>query len=162
MIVSKWDTLIGMWSWRLMLLFMAGHVVTAQDGTLAKSLMVAKAFAGCYELRVPSDTPARELPTSFQLTMLRDGATREGPTFIAQNLGPKAQYSISSWKANSDDTISVSWSTGYVGYRLLLSGSRDELHGTARYWTDTGPGRGANRNPVTVRAQRVACKDPAK
>jgi len=149
-------------------LFVPLHLAIAQD-SLGARYQLAKPFAGCYELRVPawSETIAKQndlLPTRFQLTLqfdLKNG--KKG--FVARNLDSRVHYFLmSSWNANSDGSLDLSWSTGFVEYRIRLAGPAAELRGTANYWTDTDPyphDMGTNRNSVTVVAHRVVCQDSA-
>ena len=68
---------------------------------------------------------------------------------------------LSSWHLNSDGTLHVVWSTGYVGYHIQLGGTGTELRGTARYFTDTDPVPPGPRT-VKVVVQRAECKDSQK
>ena len=147
----------------LVLFFVSAHLALAQENTLLRSF----AFVGCYELHTPTSDSASAkrkkgdfLPRRFQLT------TRPSieDTFVARNLDSQVRWDLSmlsSWHLNSDGTVHVVWSTGYVGYHIQLGGTGTELRGTARYFTDTDPVPPGPRT-VKVVVQRAECKDSQK
>jgi hypothetical protein len=137
---------------------------------LSRSAELARRFAACYELSVPSWSVSQTkqdkiLPLRFQLTMVPDSASRD---FIAKNQDPKTYYMVGhDWKVTPDGTLELIWGTGYVGYTIrftslaaaTLSARTDtELHGTAHYFTDAPilPGE----PDFSVVARRVACPQP--
>ena len=46
--------------------------------------------------------------------------------------------SLSSWTPKDASRFQITWSTGYVRYRVFLSGSGGSFCGTAHYFEDTG------------------------
>ena len=132
----------------LVLLAMCGRVALAQD------LGEAKAFVGCYSLRVEGrprvDYGEQFLPKQFELETRRvyDG-------FPAKSLDSRIHWdlSFSSWNVKDDGSLALNWSTGYVGWAIQLYRSgRDDLSGTARFWTDTGSEHRSSR--VVVRTAK--------
>jgi hypothetical protein len=100
-----------MWVSRLAFLLVSASLAVGQDTTFVKSLVLARPFAGCYELHVPdwnaADTKANDLlPTRFQLTMRLESLSG-GKAFVAQNLDPKVHYEMifAFWKPNPDGTL---------------------------------------------------------
>lgn len=132
----------------LFLLAVYGQIGLAQD------LAAAKAFAGCYSLRIEgrlrNDYGNQVLPKQFELKTQRvsDG-------FVAINLDSRIRWdlSLSSWNVKDDGSLALNWSTGYVGWAIQLyrSGPND-LSGAARFWTDNGSERRSSR--VVVRTAR--------
>jgi hypothetical protein len=125
----------------------------------------ARPFAGCYELHVPAWTAEETrrndlLPMRFRLTLQLDPSSK-GRGFVARSLDSRTHYVMtSSWHIDSDGALALGWGTGYVGYRIHLTGSAQVLSGTAYYWTDTDPYPPKNaRSFMKVVAHRTECKD---
>jgi hypothetical protein len=140
----------------------------------AQETGVTKQFAGCYVLSVVAQHPTMNrdndvLPKRFLLTSHsfpyhKDSA---GKIFKARSLDPKIRWDLplSSWTVTDDGYLQISWSTGYVGYRVKLGWDKGSYRGTAHYWTDTDPlplDSFTTRNPAAVHAHRVECKDSEK
>jgi hypothetical protein len=96
----------------------------------------------------------------FQLT-LQLVPSSKGKGFVARSLDSRMPYTMtSSWYIDSDGAVALGWSTGYVGYRIHLTGSAQALSGTAYYWTDTDPYPPKSvRSSINVVAHRTECKD---
>ena len=145
----------------VLVLVSGAHLAIVQENAIRRSLE----FVGCYELHVVGERQTKTkntedlFPRRFQLVM-RPSADKDG--FAVRTLDPKVadsslMASMSSWNANLDGTLSIVWSTGYVGYSVRLKRSGTELRGTAHYFTDTDPFPPTNRDSSVV-AQRVECK----
>jgi len=133
----------------LIFLLTCGIVVTAQDSK------ATQAVAGCYELetegwrgwlfRFPGP------PRRFELT----------EDFEAKDLDTKQRWVLASfWRVTDKGKVVIAWSTGFVGWSILLSKSGTDLRGTADYYTDIDSG--TTRHPEPVVAHPVDCKALAK
>lgn len=139
----------------LIFLLTCGYIAAAQDSK------AAQAFAGCYELRVEGwrsfilDSP----PRRFQLT------TRPVESgFEARDLDSKrweGSTTLTAWNVTDEGKVEIGWSTGFVGWDILLSKSGANLRGTAHYFTDTDDLNKPSR-PLTVVAHSVDCETLAR
>jgi hypothetical protein len=89
------------------------------------------------------------LPSRFQLT------TRAmGRGFAVKNFDARVREKLplSSWNLKDDGKIQIIWSTGFVGWEILIS--RD-LRGMAGFFTDTNPQPSSD---VAVVIHAVDCK----
>src|SRR5208337_823587 len=91
----------------LIFLLTCGHVVTAQDSK------AAQAFAGCYELEVEGwqGLLGSDVPRRFELK----------ENFEARDLDTKELWHFASFWNVKDGKVEILWSTGFVGWQLLLS-----------------------------------------
>lgn len=138
----------------LIFLFTCGYIAAAQDSK------AAQAFAGCYELRVEGwrSVITSSPPRRFQLT------TRPAESgFEARDLDSKEHWNLqlTAWNVTDEGKVEIGWSTGFVGWGILLSKSGSNLRGTAHYFTDTDDPNKPSR-PVTVVAHSVDCETLAR
>ena len=128
-------------------------VICAQEA-LAQDRGAEQTFVGCYELRIEGrpriDYANQFLPKRFEL---KNKHVYGG--LVAENLDTRVHWdlSFSSWHVNRDGSLTIDWSTGYVGWTIQLKRSgADDLGGTAHYWTDTDSDLLIRRtSPVIVR-----------
>jgi hypothetical protein len=121
---------------RLALMFLVAY---GQVG-LAQDRGAAQAFVGCYELRIEG-TPRLDYGNQFLPKRFELKTQRSNGGFATKNLDSRVRWdlSLSAWHLNDDGSLTLNWSTGYVGWVIQLNRSRtDDLSGTARFWTDTG------------------------
>jgi hypothetical protein len=119
--------------WLLMFL-LAVRLGSAQEVDPLRSL------AGCYELRVLRPSPLDfvnadvRLPRKFSLTTQANSPFG----FVAKNLDPRVEGDsfISFWTAKDKDTLVITWSTLFSGYKVHLKRSGEEFRGTAEYSSD--------------------------
>ncbi|MEX1183346.1 MAG: hypothetical protein WEF86_08925 [Gemmatimonadota bacterium] len=131
---------------------------------------IAQQFVGCYDVDVgpwsphePSDSIYYMPPARMQLSLAvsSGGLLSQG---YAVEPAPGAMPSIhrySSWNAAGPGALTMSWSTGFAGMHVRLSG-RDTLTGELRAFTDVV---GVQRYTAGVRAVRVDCDaalDPSR
>jgi len=127
----------------LIFLLACGHVVTAQDSK------AAQAFVGCYELEVEGwqRLLGSDVPRRFELK----------EDFEAKDLDTKQRWGFASFWNVKNGKTEILWSTGFVGWHLLLSKSGTDLRGTADCFTDFG-----FHSHRTVVAHPVDCKALAR
>ena len=140
------------------LLIASGQAIRAQDQTLLGVM-------GCYELRVERSRQVSEnyghqfLPKKLELTA-EPGAFG---WLAVKNVDSNRRWdlSLSSWSVNDDGTVELGLSTGFVGWHIHLKRAGSDLHGTARFWTDTdaklGPDSGLG--PFRTVARKVSCEE---
>ncbi len=68
---------------------------------------------------------------------------------------------LTGWNVTDEGKVEIAWSTGFVGWVILLSKSGANLRGTAHYFTDTDDPNKPSR-PVTVVAHSVDCETLAR
>ena len=112
-------------------------------------------WSGCYVLRIPPGKTRKQiykdLPRRFRLTLLPGDENY----FMVQALDTKdrERWPFSSWQMQADDTVNVSWGTGFVGYEVLLTETGSRLQGTAQYYTDDGQ----KYSELKLDGRRIAC-----
>lgn len=140
---------------RMRWLLLALVVMCGQVG-LAGDVEATHAFVGCYELRIEGrprvDYGNQFLPKRFELK-----AEHAFGGFAVKNLDSRVRSDLplSSWHLKDDGSISLVWSTGYVGWQIHLSRSGGDLRGTAHFFTDTG----SETRPSRVITRTVRCSD---
>jgi hypothetical protein len=145
-------------------LAIGAHLAFAQSGTLS-----TESLAGCYRLQVLgwhvlSEANMR-LPRRFILAT--QPYPHSGSRFVARNLDLKVQWDLplSSWSAKDDDTLQITWSTGFVGYDVQVIKSGSEFRGLAHYFTDTDANLSPTLTPsnsLSVVIRRADCQDTTK
>lgn len=131
-------------------------LVTCGQVGLSQDREATQAVVGCYELRIEGrpriDYGNQFLPKRFELK-----AEPVYGGFAAKNLDSRVRWDLpfSSWRIKDDGSVTLVWSTGYVGWDIQLSPSGADLRGTARFFTDTG----SERRPSRVVTRSVRCGD---
>ena len=133
-------------------------VILSANLAMCQAHPAPSSFAGCYQLLVQkwASADAKKIdfmPKRFQLKAqpVRDGH------FLAQNQDPKVRSNLSGfsfWSVNGTGLYIV-WADGFVGYGLQFVGSGRELHGTAKYFSDTERPRDA----ATVVIRHTQCEE---
>jgi hypothetical protein len=125
--------------------------------TPAGSLASRSRFVGCYQVRLGPWTNPPMLAPPFEFRL--DSTASTSALFFSGGFSSVVPSNLTGretagWRIENDSTISIHWSTGFVGVSLKLRVDGDTLRGKATSGADTFPSD--NSAPVTV--WRVACR----
>lgn len=127
----------------------------------ARSSDLEKHWAGCYEIRrlpvlhiQPQTAEAKDyedIPIGFKL-MTTDGLTA---ALMGLDLDLNDRWPFKLWKPYSDGRVTLTWSTGFVGYEIWLKETKSRITGTVQYFTDDRPPESFPK--LKIEARRVSC-----
>ena len=149
---------------RAVLMFIAALGLPARTRAQVDTLARIRSRAGCYALALgpwsgsppPAGVPTIQTPPSrFRLDTAVD--TRPSGRFAVQpaRLGPGRM--AASWALEPNDSLSLFWSTGFVGVSLRLAIRGDSLIGTATTFHDAHLVGEPPDPTASVVATRTAC-----
>jgi hypothetical protein len=124
-----------------MLILMTAFAIPAGARAQHDSSMRVHSRAGCYALTLgrwsgplpTSNSEAHTPPSRFRLDTL---VVRPGSRFAVEPAQVVPGRMAASWAPVGNDSISVFWSTGYIGVRLRLAVRGDSLIGRATAFRD--------------------------
>jgi len=130
----------------------------------AKSSDLVDHWAGCYAIYslpalyiLPQPAEAKDypdIPIGFKLMTVQPyGST---VALMGSDLGLNDRWPFNVWELEPDGSVMLYWSTGFVGYEVLLKENESRITGTVEYFTDTDPPGSFPK--LRIEARRISCE----